>query len=254
MQFTDIASRITVEAEQLFNEMVETHLASEPGHRFFMAHVTNRGMHMQFVGQTSVPFEDQLIDEPALDDLRGYNLVRRKSTRQNTTSYNISGEAIRFHAWLRNHRGKPLESIEVAARRLVSGDAFASSHSTTAYHLEQAMGLLWSEGTADNKVAVELGMHLRSALIDVVGDLTGTTSKPEDVAGNLTGWLARRPTDRESKAIASLVQLAIDTQSLNQRVTHIRDDMSKGESPLTWEEMRRATFLTVVCCNELARL
>ena len=254
MTFEDIEVRLMPEAERLFNAMAEAHLASSPGHRFFMvSQALGSGPDMMFAGDSQ--FHQPGFDESTVQDLLGYGLLRYQGSHQYSTSYNIPADGIHFYNWLQAQRGEPVESVErVAVTSLSDGGLFARTHPKSAHHLEQALELVRSDAATEDQVASEIGGHLRSALIDLTVDLTGATTKPEEVSKNLKAWLATRSATRQSSVVAATVELCIATQHLNQRVTHIRDDVSKGEPALTWEEIRRSAFATVYCCYELSRL
>jgi hypothetical protein len=87
---------------------------------------------------------------------------------------------------------------------------------------------------------------------DVVGSDGGSQEKPVE---RLRTWLeAQNLPKREQTAIARLVELTDAVLRLDQRLAHVRDEAGKGEPPITWEEIRRAAFLTAVVCYELDRL
>lgn len=234
-------------------DMAATFLAATTD-RFFMFHTTNRGAHLQFVGGTEVPFAQDLIDRAAFNDLVSYGLLRVIYRGRHNTNYELSGDSIRFHSFLRKLRGTPIDDVEQSSRPLLESAAFARRFPTVTRHLDRARELLWSEHATSEQVASEIGHQLRSALIEITAAATGETTKVEQVKPSLQRWVAGQRPSRESRAIASLVQLAIDVQDLNQRATHIRDEQAKGEAPIGHEELRRAVLLTTLCCAELARL
>ena len=53
--------------------------------------------------------------------------------------------------------------------------------------------------------------------------------------------------------LVSLVDLLATVLSLDQRVTHVRDEVDKGVPLRCWDEVRRAVFTTVFACAELDR-
>ena len=60
--------------------------------------------------------------------------------------------------------------------------------------------------------------------------------------------------EREAAALEQVVELALTVLRLDHRLNHIRDEADKNQPAATWEEVRRAAFLTAVACYELDRL
>lgn len=244
--FAQIADRLSGEAEALYVRMVEAHLASTPGSRWFQPVRTGSGVHVIFSGDAA--FDDSKADESDLQDLVGLELLRPfRSSSRGDPIYDIPGQSVRFYRFLRNLRGRPVDTVEIDARTLVDSAAFAARHPTVAEHLAEALDLLWSDRT-DKVTVSDLGSHLRNAIIDVVDDsIGGPPTGTEMVKARMDGW-AKKVRGRQALAVRDLVVAAL---TLDQRLVHLRDENSK-EKPLTgWSELRRAVYLTITACYEV---
>ena len=88
---------------------------------------------------------------------------------------------------------------------------------------------------------------------DVVGVGTGgTQEKPIQRLRDLFSTL--NVPAREADVLTQVVELARVVLRLDHRLNHIRDEADQGESPASWEEVRRAAFTTALACYELDRL
>ena len=56
---------------------------------------------------------------------------------------------------------------------------------------------------------------------------------------------------RSDVAVAMLVDLCLAVASLGHSIDHVRDELQKGREPAGADTLRRAAFLTAVCCYEL---
>ena len=179
IEYKEIRQRLTPEARALLLEMVEVHLAGS-GDREFFHFISFGGSDLQFIGTPRWTKADP--DAGALDDLKGYRLLRLVRTGQHSTRiFRVPGEAIRFYNWLMEEEGTPVDQIEVESLRLVEGDAFAKHHPGAAIHLGEALKLLRSSQAVTDQVSSEIGSHLRGAVFDFAADLTskdGDTERP----------------------------------------------------------------------------
>lgn len=250
-----INDRLTQEARSLLVEMVDEHQAGEgTSHRHFLASRSNRGTQLTYLGAGSgKPRTSRPVDEVALNDLAGYGLLRRTRSDRNSTRYEVSGETLAFYRWLRLHEGQPVDVVADTIVSHVDGPAFAQRHPACATQLRQALALLSSTSVTDPATAHTIGHHLRQAVIEIVGGIAAPTKDPEDVHKHLKAWLAARPAGRDAVVLEQLVELTRAVLRLDQRLDHLRDTISDGEPDLTWDEARRAVFVTTMCCHELDR-
>lgn len=124
----------------------------------------------------------------------------------------------------------PITQVEDFVRNTVDGANFARDHPGAAHHLTEAFALLWSDNT-NSQVIAEIGEHLRGAIMDMAHDLTGGKGPPEKPVEQLRGYLQHigdHLGDRECAVLDSLIGLASITLHLDQRLTHIRDEVGKG--------------------------
>lgn len=252
--FEDLAGRLTTDALDLIQEMVDAHLDSS-GDRMFIPSDTISGTLMLFRGQgSSRAFKD--FDGTAVEDLLHWRLLHPGSDSRGTPYYRVSGEAIRFCRWFRAQQGTAITQVETEVRRTVDGDAFGAAHPGSAHHLAEALQLLWS-GRTDQPVVSEIGDHLRKALMDVTTDIVGADAagQQEKPIERLTAHLqGLRLPDRDTAVLLQLVGLARVVLGLDHRLNHVRDERDKGAPDVSWEETRRASFLTSLVCYELHRL
>jgi hypothetical protein len=252
VEYVDLAKRLTSDAEAIFVAMVDAHIASTKGDREFLSIQLAEGSDFVWTGDSE--FSHDTADQSALHDLVDHGLLRIvRHSNDGGPVYDIPGEGLEFYRALRSNGrsrsptwslrsgGSLTEPLSLAPMALCRGI------------LRTALDLLWSERLDDQTVS-KLGSHLRSSIIDLVNAMTGTTS--EDVATNLKLALdARAQAGRiQEREVTTLLELTRACQSLNQRLTHIRDETSKGRPIRNWDELRRATYLTTVLCSELAGL
>jgi hypothetical protein len=248
----DLAQRLPPEAETLFCKMVDLHLRAGGGDRRFLATATWSSSLLIFSARNiKETFEGDPI---ALDDLADYGLLRRSVGSSGGSQYSVTADGLHFHRWLMEQRGQPVAQVERTATAFVSTDQFVQRHPQVAQQLREAFALVWADRTDDTAVA-EAGGHLRSVLQDLTTDLVGSEAGDlESIGPRLRRWLANRALgDRERVVIERLVELVEAVASLDQRVTHVRDETGEGRPLRAWDELRRAAFLTAVVCFELDR-
>ncbi len=247
--FADVLRQLTPEAKDLLVRMVDAHLASDPGDREFFTVRTGAGTGMIFTG--NAPFNGEQIDRTALNDLSQTQAIRLlRHDRHRNPVFDIGPNARRLYALLMAERGHAASSVEEPVRRMMESRAMVEAHPGVAHHLSEAFALLWSDSTSDQTVS-ELGAHLRSALADLVGDLTARQSNPEQIAKSLETWVAGRAEVRSGNALVSMAKTVL---ALTQRLTHIREEANEGRPIEGWHELRRAAFLTSLLCYELAEV
>lgn len=254
ISYEDLSDRLTLEALDLLRRMLDAHLSSKASTRSFIRSDTNRGTRLMFTGSDGATGQFPAVDVGALEDLVGYGLLHVSySASRGTPNYRVSGEAVRFNRWLVQEAGTAIAQVDEEIRRLVSGDAFAAAHPGAAHHLAEALALLWAGDVSDQRIS-EIGDHLRKALFDTTAAIVGAGA-PERPIQQLRTWLAASKLQpREAELVAHLVDFADAALKLDHRLNHVRDEAAKGEPPPTWEEARRAAFLTAVACHELAAL
>jgi hypothetical protein len=254
MSYDDVRSRLTPEAQQLFREMVDAHLAAGPGDKLFIRADSLNGSGLIFTGEGSRR-DWRGFDGGALDDLATYGLLHVNFSSRGTPNYRIGGEALAFHRWLMQEEGTAIDQVNEQVHRLVDGSAFAAVHAGAAHHLRQAFELLW-EGRTDDQAVSEIGDHLRKALMDVTTDVVGASAAggQEKPIERLRAYFERRLNERESDLLTQLVELARVALRLDHRLNHIRDESDKSRPSVTWEETRRAAFVTALVAYELSRL
>jgi len=136
----------------------------------------------------------------------------------------------------------------------VESAGFAGRQPGAAHHLNEAFALLRSEESSAQRTS-EIGDHLRKAVMDATTVVPGEGGDQERPVERLNSWLGANESlhERERQVIADLVQLVRSTLRLDHRLNHVRDEVGKGEPPPTYEEMRRAAFVTALVCHELDR-
>lgn len=253
ISFDDLAGRLTPEALDLFREMAAAHIDST-GDRMFIRADTTAGIHLIFTGEGSRR-NISGVDGGALDDLVDWGLLRLGYGSGGSPNYRVTGEAQRFHQWLMESEGSAVEQVEEEVRRVVSGPAFVREHPGAAHHLDEAFELLWGGSTSDQVVS-EIGDHLRKALMDATTDVVGpTTGGQERPIQRLQSHIAGlNLPSREAEVVSRLVDLAQAVLRLDHRLNHVRDEVDSGAPGASWEEIRRAAFVTALVCYELDRL
>lgn len=252
IEYADLADRLTPEANQLFCEMTLAHIKAGSGDRFFIRSDTSAGTGLHFRG----PNESRSwknFDGGAIEDLIRYGLLHINYSSRGTPNYRVSGEGLRFYRWLMDQKGMPLTQVEEVVRTTVDGADFARDHPDAAHHLSEAFSLLWSDNT-NNQVIAEIGEHLRGAIMDMAHDLSGGEGPPEKPIEQLRSYLqhsADHLGDRERAVVDKLIELASIALHLDQRLTHIRDEVGKKRPLRSWDEARRAAFSTAFTCYEI---
>ena len=253
-QFDDLASRLRPEALNLFREMALAHREST-GDRFFLFNATFSGTSLNFTGKGSIRQFNE-VDQGTLDDLADLALLRVEFSPKGTPSYRVTGQGQNFYRWLTQNEGTAIEQVEEEARRVIDGSEYARAHPRASHHLREAFELLWGRQTGDEVVS-EVGEHLRKALMDATSDVVGSEvqgsqEKPIERLRNYLEGLALPA--REAAVVSQIVELARAALWLDQRLNHIRDESDRGEPAMSWEEIRRAAFVTAFTCYELDRL
>jgi hypothetical protein len=250
--FETLEQRLAPEAKALFIEMAAAHLEST-GDRKFVRADSFGGTHMIFTGDgPNRSFSD--FDGGAVEDLIGAGLLHVAFSSRGTPNYRVTGGAQQFYRWLRESHGSPLAQIEEQMRSMIDGVTFATNHPGASHHLREAFELLWS-GRTDEQVISEIGDHLRKAIMDATTDVVGETGQQEKPIQRLqTHIQALNLPGREAQVAAQVVELARVVLRLDHRLNHIRDEADNNEPPVTWEETRRAAFVSAFACYELDRI
>lgn len=246
---------MTPEALQLFREMVDAHLAAGSGDRLFIRADSMGGTGLIFASKAARRNWDG-FDGGALDDLVSYGLLHLGFGGRGTPNYRVAGEGLAFHRWLMHEEGSAVDQVSDEVRRFVSGSDFAANHYGAAHHLAQAFELLWG-GRTDDQVVSEIGDHLRKALMDITTDTVGSSASgdQEKPIERLRAHLEDRSVnERERDVLTQLVELARVVLRLDHRLNHVRDEADRGRPPASWEEIRRASFVTALVCYELSRV
>jgi hypothetical protein len=214
-------------------------------------------MHLRHLGGSSLDFFGdprwslENPDENALHDLRDYGLIRPEYGGRDP-QFSISGESLAFYRWFLGQEGTPFAQVETETIRLIDDGGFARRHPRVSHHLGKAFDLLRS-GEIDDPIVSEIGAHMRSAIFELVSDIADTGDQEKPIT-RLQGQLARMDiSEREAEVLTTLVGLAQATLSLDQRLTHIRDESDKDKPLRSWDEVRRAAFVTAFVVLELDR-
>lgn len=254
ISFDDLAHRLTTEAKALLREMVSAHLEAGAGDRIFIESNTWGNGCVLILSVRGFRRNITDVDGGAIDDLLRYGVLNGVYEGRNR-GLRVGSDAIRFHEYLLEREGEAVDHVEAEVRRVVEGSAFAAAHPGAARALGEAFTLLWTGRTDDHTIS-EIGDHLRKALFDLTSDLVGDDGgKQEKPIDRLDGWLKGRGdlADRERTVLVALVALAAATLDLDHRLNHVRDESDKGRTPIRWEEIRRAAFVTAAVCYELGR-
>jgi hypothetical protein len=149
-----------------------------------------------------------------------------------------------------------IAQVDSQIRWVLDDAAFAAAHPTSTHHLNHAFKLLATH-QLDQETVVEIGDHLRDALIDSIADVLGSGSPADErPIERLRDHLAtlRLPV-REAKLVAQVVELARVSLRLDHRLSHIDEETDDYGGPHPqWSELRHAAFGTAFACYELDRL
>ena len=248
--FGEVEALMDPPTKRLFLRLVENHLAHiEQGCTYFVANVATGLRIMASHGGINPDGATML----RFDDLASWGLLRRRHSRSGP-AFTVPPEAVRFYRYLSGASRSAVAAVEAATvRESGAGSTFAMQHPEAAHHLDEAVLLLSSNDSALT-VVNELGGHLRSALHMVASSvLTDYSESPEKAVETLV----RRTSDSDFHADPATAKLAAFAQEVLReamRLDHIRDDEHLHRPFQGWEEMRRAVFLTTVCCIELGGL
>ncbi len=251
IEYETIRDRLSPEAKNLFFEMVEAHMAAS-GDRFFLFLRHFGGNSLFLAAEPRRDWEN--VDGGILEDLATYGLLSFSQPGRDP-NYRVTLESIAFYRWLMAREGNPVEQPEQDVLRFVESETFARRHPGCSHHISEALDLLRSDRTDDQTIS-ELGGHLRNAIFDLSSDLLENPDydreKPEAPLRRLIEQSTA--TDREKKVLAILVDLMSAVLSLDQRLTHVRDESDQRRPLRSWDEVRRAVFTTVFACVELDRM
>jgi hypothetical protein len=253
MQFADVRDRLDAESLDLFGQMVEAHLEAGAGDKLFLRTDSLSGSGLIFSGG-DVRRDWRGFNGGSLADLGSFGLLHVGFSSRGTENYRISADGVAFYRWLREQQGEPVAHVRDAVVELVDSAGFATRQPGASHHLSEAFALLHTEGSSAQRTS-EIGDHLRKAIMDSTTVLLGEGAGQEQPIDRLQSWLDANTKlhDRERQALKDLVQLAASTLRLDHRLNHVRDEVGKGEIAPTFEEMRRAAFLTALVCYEVDR-
>ena len=101
----------------------------------------------------------------------------------------------------------------------------------------------------------EIGDHLRKALLDITTDVVGAAAggEQEKPIARLQAHLSDRSLS-ERVVLVQLTELARVVLRLDHRLNHLRDEVGKAQPAPTWDEVRRAVFVTALVAYELSRV
>jgi hypothetical protein len=186
-----------------------------------------------------------------LSDLAAKGLLRvARYDRRGDPQYELPSDARDFVTWRRG-LPSPIRHVERAAVQLVDDAGFTDRHPTASKHLRAAFEMLAS-APLDIPDLTIIGDHLRKALVDVAGAAAGLANPDE----NLERVLRPRriaAADRADVAVAMLIDLTLALVNLDHSIEHVRDEIVEQRPPAAGDTIRRAAFLTAVCCHELDR-
>lgn len=249
---------LETEAERLFCEMAETALEADPkSERMFMLAVDMEGNQLVFVGDPQRTWTD--VDRGALDDFVELGLLRKGfgSGRARTPNYRLRNDGRRYHQWLQQERGQPMDQVEEAVTEWLDGERFAARYPRASVSLGKAFAALWSGDQGDQTVS-SMGGDLRSGLQEFTDELlerlalesATSPEKPLERLDEAVRAVADRVGPRETAVLEQLVELTRAIWKQTQRLTHVRDE----EEPLAgWDELRRTGFVVAMVVHELDR-
>jgi hypothetical protein len=251
--FSHVRDRLDAETLELFGEMVEAHLEAGAGDKVFIRSDTWGGSGLIFSNKT-VRHDWRGFNGGSLDDLVSFSLLHPGFGGRGGKNYRISADGVAFYRWLREQQGEPIAQVSKAVVDLIDSPRFATRQPGAAHHLNEAFKLLRTEGTSTQRIS-EIGDHLRKAIMDATTAVLGEDTGQEKPIARLESWLERNTDlhERERQVLADLIRLAGSTLHLDHRLNHVRDELGKGEPAPTFEEMRRAAFVTALACYELDR-
>lgn len=251
--FSDVRDRLDVETLDLFGEMVEAHLEAGTGDKLFIRSDSMGGSRLIF-STKSVRRDWRGFNGGSLDDLVSFGLLHPGFGDREGNNYRISADGIAFYRWLREQQGEPIAQVSAAVVDLIDTPRFATRQPGAAHHLAEAFALLRADGTSTQRTS-EIGDHLRKAIMDATTTVLGEDPDQEKPIARLESWLERNTIlhVRELEVLADLIRLAASTLRLDHRLNHVRDEVGNGEPAPTFEEMRRAAFVTALACYELDR-
>jgi hypothetical protein len=152
-------------------------------------------------------------------------------------------------------RRSALRSFEDETRRFLSNASYAERHPAVADSLDSAFALLATE-KLEPEVVVEIGNHLRDAILGAINEVAGDPPPGEDhpILRLRDRVAAEGLAVREGKVVTTVVDLARASLRLDHRLGFARDAEKHGEPAIVWDELRRAAFASAYACYELARL
>lgn len=251
--FEDLFARLSSDAIDLFTKMAEIHMAhlADAGDNLFLMGMDFGGGQLVFTGPSSENIPN--VRSAALNDLSSQGLLYRGAPRHRSDNFTVTGTGENFFQWLKQRNGIAIDQVAEVAQRNLSGAGFAERNPGASKALNDAFELLWESSTDDQAVQT-IGGHLRTAIQHTVSTVIGPDAdgKRENPIGVLKDYgEALELPDREAKVLVRLVELAGAVLSLDQRLNHILDEVDKARPPASWDEMRRAAFITAVTCNEI---
>jgi hypothetical protein len=153
-------------------------------------------------------------------------------------------------------RRSALRVVEDDTRRFLSNGAYAARHEAVAESLDTAFALL-AAGKRDPEAIVEVGNHLRDALLRAINDVAGgpPPATVDHPILRLRDYVtALGLATREAKVATAVVDLARASLRLDHRLGSVNEAEAHGEPAVVMDELRRAAFATAFACYELGRL
>jgi hypothetical protein len=186
-----------------------------------------------------------------LNDLSSRGLLRiSRYDRRGDPQFELPADARDFERWRRG-LPSPVQQVEREVLQFVNDLGFGDRHPTAAKHLRAAFGLL-TGSQLDVVDTTIVGDHLRKALIDV-GGAAAAISDPDENLERVFRPRRVAAAERADTAVAMLIDFALALMSLDHSIEHVRDEISEHREPADVDTIRRAAFLTAVCCYELDR-
>ena len=186
-----------------------------------------------------------------LNDLASHGLLRiSRYDRRGDPQFELPADARDFDRWRRG-LPSPVQQVERDVLHIIDDTGFGERHPTAAKHLRSPFDLL-AAASLDLADTTIIGDHLRKALIDVAGVAAGLPNPDE----NLERVLRPRrvaAAERSDTVLAMLIDFTLALVSLDHSIEHVRDEISEHREPAGADTIRRAAFLTAVCCYELDR-
>jgi hypothetical protein len=192
-----------------------------------------------------------------LEELRLAGMFIIHNRDKASWSFDLSSPALTTYSAMQISRGTPVERVEEAVRRYLSGDRFRARHPEAYAKWEQAENLLWESDS--QKHLTTIGHNCREAMQAFGTSLLRhhpTSSAPSEATATknrVAAVIKEHGSLGNSRAAFAVDLLALwnSVVDLSQRQEH---GSAKEGDPLTWEDGHRLVLFTFFTMFELDRL